>query len=230
MKKTFLLTAGLAMLSLMSWGQTKSSAFCFIQADGTEIPDGTTVEVSAVKNSRYEGDYIDSGISIKNKSGKDGGCAVGFQIKELPSGSIGICFNGRCKSYETPTDVAATATQPAASGHPIALETKWVLGSKQKGTALVKVSLQDVEITGRDNFTVKQEGPSITIKFVYGDATAVEYIAHSDKPSYRVSNLNGIVLMQTTDKPVLTGLQKGIYIVEIIRNGKVTAIKKIINN
>lgn len=166
--KKILLTIAL-MLSVGSIS-AQDFAFEFAKADGTIIPDGSVVTITkAVEADDGSGDIVmDSEIFAKNVDGDaDQFVRIAYDVKTMENGFMQICFPSACASIR---NVSTGTTQPGRMGNLHSIATEWF--PTEYGKCTVKLNLESVVKT-ISGYTVIDDGPAITLQFIYGDGSNV---------------------------------------------------------
>ena len=146
-------------------------AYEFATADGTIVPDGSIVTITTAHEADDGSGDIEmpTGLFAKNVDGDaDDLLRIAFDVQTMESGLMQICFPSACASINSPRQ---GATQPGKmSGNLHSIATEWFPTAYGKCTA--KLSLQTVVKTIND-FAVIDDGPTITLQFVYADPASV---------------------------------------------------------
>ena len=209
--KKILLTIAL-MLSVGSIS-AQDFAFEFAKADGTIIPDGSVVTITkAVEADDGSGDIeMHSGVYAKNVDGDaDQLVRIAYDVQVMESGFMQICFPSACASIR---NVSSGSTQPGKVGNLHSIATEWFPVEYGKCTA--KINLESVvkSITG---YTVIDDGPSITLQFIYSDGANVDATVSVGTPVAYYS-LSGQRLPEKTRGLILVRLSDGRVVKRILK-------------
>lgn len=211
---TLALLIGVAQFSIfnsqfsigVAHAQDEGFLFEFADAQGTIIPDGTVLTITKAEVAEDgSGDVImDSGVYAKNVDGdEDQLLRISYEVLNKDNGDLQICFPKECIMVRQESGSTTPGVLPRAL-HSIA--TEWF--PLDYGTCTVKVRLESVVKTIGNSYTVTDDGPAITLKFVYADpanvsatgealATPVAYYSLSGQrlsPQHR-----GIVVVRLSD-------------------------------
>ena len=146
-------------------------AYEFATADGTIVPDGSIVTITTAHEADDGSGDIEmpTGLYAKNVDGDvDDLLRIAFDVQTMESGSMQICFPSACKNINTTGSGTTNPGKLAGNLHSIA--TEWFPTAYGKCTA--KLSLQTVVKTIND-YTVIDDGPTITLQFVYAAPASV---------------------------------------------------------
>ena len=209
--KKILLTIAL-MLSVGSIS-AQDFAFEFAKADGTIIPDGSVVTITKAEEADDgSGDIeMQSGIYAKNVDGDaDQLVRIAYDVKTMDNGFMQICFPSACASINR---VSSGSTQPGKMGNLHSIATEWFPTAFGKCT--VKINLESVvKIT--TGYMVTDDGPGITLQFVYADPASVDAAVSVATPVAYYS-LSGQRLPEKTRGLVLVRLSDGRVVKRVIR-------------
>lgn len=174
----------LAILAILSTGMADARAqvdgtFCFLDAAGSEVPDGSTVTFYAETTEIIPGvpelgteTKAEFGLSVKNTT--DETCAVAARIvtQELSSGSVQFCFPNQCQSGTLPAHYTSDCRN-LTGGTVIGLNSEWLPVEGTYGEARFTLQLLLADRNSDDDFTVRAEGPKINIRCVYAAPTEI---------------------------------------------------------
>lgn len=197
-------------------------AFIFVNADGEEIADGTTLTNSELV-ADAEWDEISSGLYIKNTLSSVCWVEIVYEITVIDNGTHQICTQTVCNtdteigSYEYPSIVTikAGATQD--------MLTEWY--PSDYGQCTVTYTLKRKSYDGKDSsgnyvYSDVADCASVTVNYVYSDPTGINSVT---------TTANKIVSTQyytLTGKRVTTP-SKGLYIVKVTyTDGTVKTLKQ----
>lgn len=180
MKRIFLTLAmfvGVANFQLLNYNfqlgnaQAQDFAYEFCRADGTIVPDGSVVTITKAEEADDgSGDIImNSELFAKRVDGDaEDLLRIAYDVQSMDNGSMQICFPQACK-YISKT--GAGSTQPGTMANDrLSIATEWLPVTYGKCT--VKVNVETVvSIIG--GYSAIDDGPGITLQFVYADPASV---------------------------------------------------------
>lgn len=163
MKKIFTLFA-----TLISVATLQAQTFSFVDANtGAEIANGSTLTMEAVYDEDWEQMMANlEGVAIKNNGSAAAEASLKVTAIALPEGEIACCLGTSCRNVQE-QGASITVKSNIAGGDVLTItNTEWV-GFENYGTASATF-----EIVG---------GPSITVNFVYADATNLDTTKKEDQ-------------------------------------------------
>lgn len=208
-----------ALLGVCHANAQTDNTFCFIDADGNEVKDGSTVTFYAGIKDKVPGRPFlgtelraDFELKVKNTTGNQATVAAHIITEQISNGYIQFCFPNQCQSGELPKDYKSDcATMIAGDIKPLGSE--WFPEENQYGDVLCKIQLLVVD--GKDydfNYTIKGYGPTVNIHCIYADPTGVKDLSADE-------NATEIERYDISGKK-LSAPKKGINLVKL-SNGKV---------
>lgn len=223
MKRIYLMLAllvGVANFSIFNFQFSISRvaaqdfAYEFAMPDGTIVPDGSVLTITKAEEADDgSGDILmNSGLYAKNVDGDaEDLVRIAYTVQTMESGNMQICFPSACKNINAPSTGATNpGTMPSAL-HSIA--TEWFPTAYGKCT--VKMNLETVVKTTNGYVSI-DDGPSITLQFVYADpasvgaavsvATPVAYYAISGQRL--TAKPHGLALVRLSDGRVVKRILK----------------------
>lgn len=188
-------------------------SFIFVDKEGNEIADGSTVTFVGGKPNPITGKIqVDVEVSVKNTLPSAEYCSLHIVTKSLPSGSITSCFPSSCKE-NIPADFESDSGS-LFSGETRGLITEWIVEDGNYGTATLTLQLRHMEKFNKTYIPVG-EGPTINVNLIYSDPAAIDGIEGNDNTRIVARyNANG----QIVKSPV-----KGVNILKL-SNGKVVKV------
>ena len=188
-------------------------SFIFVDKEGNEIADGSTVTFVGGKPNPFTGEVqVDVEVSVKNTLPSAEYCSLHIVTKSLPSGSITSCFPINCTS-NIPADYESDSGS-LFSGETRGLITEWIVEDGNYGTATLTLQLRHMEKFATTYIPVG-EGPTINVNLIYSDPAAIDGIEGNDNTRIVARyNANG----QIVKSPV-----KGVNILKL-SNGKVVKV------
>lgn len=206
-----------ALLGVCHANAQTDNTFCFIDANGNEVKDGSTVTFYAVEEEKvpgvpFFGITVEAkfNLSVKNTTGNVAKVASILTTVNKSSGEPHYCFPKDCETQEIP-DEYNSACDEMQAGESRALNSGWKPAEKQYGNADFKLQLLLVE--GADkNYTIKGYGPTVNIHCIYADPAGVKDLSADE-------NATEIERYDISGKK-LSAPKKGINLVKL-SNGKV---------
>lgn len=202
------------------------NTFCFIDADGNEVKDGSTVIFNAVEEEKvpgvpFFGVTAEAKFELSVKNTTDGTPTVAARITTIKksSGKVQFCFPNQCQSGDLPLSYSSDCSQMLA-GEIKGLNTEWLPEVGTYGEADFQIQLLSVEsldITDKFKYTVKGYGPTINIHCIYADPSGINDLTADE-------NVTETVRYDALGRK-LSAPKKGINIVKL-SNGK--TVKKMI--
>ena len=188
-------------------------SFIFVDEEGNEIADGSTVTFVGGKPNPITGKIqVDVEVSVKNTLPSAEYCSLHIVTTSLPSGSITSCFPSLCTN-NIPADYESDSGS-LFSGETRGLQTEWMVEDGNYGTATLTLQLRHMEKFATTYIPVG-EGPTINVNLIYSDPAAIDGIEGNDNTRIVARyNANG----QIVKSPV-----KGVNILKL-SNGKVVKV------
>ena len=223
MKKLFTLTLLLLAAALPSLAQGTDATFAFVDADGNQLGDGTTLTIVGKEEvvddgfGQYASIIVNSGLSVKNTTGTDAALKIAYTISHISNGAVQFCFPVNCLNHEETGSWVSDGTVLKA-GETSSLRTEWLpadVGHYGEATVTYQVKVCEYNALLK-SYTEIADGPTVTVSYVYQDEAAVTAINNGEATPTARFTING----QRTDAPV-----KGVNIVRL-SNGK--TIKQIV--
>ena len=223
MKKFFTLTLLLLAAALPSLAQGTDATFAFVDADGNQLGDGTTLTIVGKEEvvddgfGQYASIIVNSGLSVKNTTGADAALKIAYTISQISNGAVQFCFPVNCLNHEETGSWVSDGTVLKA-GETSSLRTEWLPADVgQYGDATVTYQVKVCQYNALlKSYTEIADGPTVTVSYVYQDEAAVTALSNGEAtPTARFT-----IYGQRTDAPV-----KGVNIVRL-SNGK--TIKQIV--
>ncbi len=169
MKKLFTFCTAM-LLAAMATAQTDET-FQFVDADGNEVADGTTITVSQLNE---EGQMVVP-LYVRNASGEKAAVSLYETIDDLPNGTWQTCAFGNCMQLTKSGYSAKIIANDEYSG---SIETEWMPQTGSYATWEATLQIHVFNIVTRSMFgTVTQVagnevigyGPTVTVRFEYKD-------------------------------------------------------------
>lgn len=184
--RRILLTLGVLLISM-----TMSAQLVFVDADGRELADGSTITMNnAVKNDWGEIQVDLKGISIKNTSAIAQDFTMDVEVKELPAGGFACCYGTTCKNTKKPSTMNLKNLSIDANATEMISNTEWVMEEDGNyGTCAVTFKLST--------------GNTLNVNFVYAESTDISHVSEKAEIT---------AIYDITGKSIKT-MQKGMNIV-----------------
>lgn len=183
------------------------NTFRFVYADGTEVSDGTVLNLNSLEDYIFGGLCIPSGLYLKNTSNSAEKVRLTLGITSLSEGSeMSFCLGGSCQNYQNLGDEYKTNTMKAGSIDDLQLEwfpKGFMTETPEYGYGSATLKIEHMDALGK---LVTGKGAKITLNFIYADPSGIANIdaKATDKEVSRY-NVNG---------QLLTTPQKGLNIVK----------------
>ena len=165
MKKLFTLFL-FSLLSTLCAVAQDSSTFQFVDKDGNTVANGTSLTVSELTEDEIMGNFITTGLSVKNTSGSNASVRISYQIETLDNGLFQICFPSSCIP-KTTTGSFETTKGEMAAGEVRDLQCEWF--PIAYGTCKATLAIEVLSALG----TKIADGPAIQVTFAYADPSHV---------------------------------------------------------
>lgn len=221
MKRIF--TLGLSLLAgMMAFAQVDNSVV-FIDKDGNEVADGSTVVVNEVEESEFG--ELQMVVPFRAKKNVSGPVFVRLSsdLAQMPVGtSYSCCFPENCtlsEKQEVFNSVAGFLSDDVKG-----IQTEWLPTKTNDDTgeqdmvyatwsATVQIQIMDEE----DKSEIKAYGPKVTVKFVNADPAGISAVGSAAD--------NKVVAVYDASGARLSAPQKGLNIVRLA-NGK--TVKRVV--
>ena len=205
-----------AMALMLSVGSISAQdfAFEFATSDGTIIPDGSIVTITDyVEADDGSGDIeMASGVFAKNVDGdEDDLVRIAYDVQVMDNGLMQICFPSACASVNR---VTSGATQPGKMNKLHSIATEWF--PTEYGKCTVKMNLETV-VKSVSGYTVIDDGPSITLQFIYSNGAKVASSGVSVATPVAYYSLSGQRLPDKARGLLLVRLSNGKVVKRIVR-------------
>ena len=191
---TFLMFA----MALLAWpiqAQEIDESYMFMDEDGNIIENGATITRNVVEAYDEGVDVIYSGISVINLTGSTDYLSVHYVIERIDNGSYQICFPTTCNtqdevgSYETASGLLMGDVQN--------IESEWF--PVADGECVVTLTIELFSKMGLfpPTYVHKGWGPTITLRFVKGDAPGPEPIVGdvNGDGEVNIADVNAVINM-----------------------------------
>ncbi len=158
--------------------------------DGEVIADGATITRTHVTEDIALGNYIHSGLYMKNTA-TSGGAYVSIEMKveQISGGIAQICFPTNCISHNS---VGTYETKQGAVqvGKPADIQSEWLIPNTY-GQCKVKYTIKNYNYKGKDQlgaaiFEFAGNGASVTVIYDYADPAGINGV-EADKDVASVS-------------------------------------------
>lgn len=185
--------------------------FILVKADGTEVPDGSVLNLTEIELSIFGDWEINSGLYVQNTSSTAQYIKATMNVNSVSEGSaIKFCVLGDCQQY--PLVGTYTKSGIERAGNKDDLQLEWLAACTEDeegektplyGNASITLKVERLDATGSK---VQGTGPTITLNFTYADPAGIKDVdAKVAKTVVARYNANG---------QMLTAPQKGLNIVK----------------
>lgn len=224
MKKIFTLALALFAGSVFAGAQVDNT-FSFVDADGNVVENGATLTRSEVEEDMFMGPMVHSGLSVKKNVSGEVYARIDYTITEMTDGTgYQTCFGSCLPANTTPGEYRSAI--PSGLGDVTPLMDEWLLDINYNGFAenpvanitpgsKMTIVYTVKKVSGMNDNSEGVAGPTITVNFVYKDATSVG--------SVEAEANGGVEAYYTLDGRRLVLPQKGINIVKYA-NGKTVKV------
>ena len=226
MKKIFLATA--LFMSVASAFAQKLNTVVYVDANGKEVPDGSTITYSELEDDGFGSLQVATGLSVKNVSDGIQQVRSVMEIKEIPNGSAQVCTFTTCKSVTTPgvsyspiDKDGVVQAGPIKAGDVKPLMAEWFPVEGKYGAFVATYRLEIYKYEKGKGYTKIGDGPSVTVNQVYADPTGIAGVENSaDVKSLDFFDLSG----RKVSKP-----QHGLYVKRTtMSDGTVKTVKQVV--
>ncbi len=167
MKKLFTLSM---FLLATAWAMAQdSNTFQFVDKDGNVVADGTTITVKDLTEDVFLGNFISTGLSVKNTSTAAASIQLSYNIETIDNGMFQICFPENCITRSEAGEYMTTKGSLNA-GVQRDLQCEWF--PETYGTCKAHLAIEVLSAFG----TKVADGPAVTVIFNYADPSRIENI------------------------------------------------------
>ena len=172
MKKLF------TLLFIALGTMSASAQLQFVDAQGKEVPNGTTLNIEARIIDDGFGDVLiegNSGLSVKNTSANVVGTSVKWDVQQLDNGSVQVCFPANCVSHDA-VGTYDTDKGTLAGNEVKELSSEWYADNYNAyGNAKVVYTLYAYDYNGL-SYTNQRVESTITVNFSFTASAAIENV------------------------------------------------------
>lgn len=220
-KSTFIIAA--AMSAASAYAQVDRT-FAFVDKDGKEIENGSTVianQVHTIGQGKDAYEEIQSGVYVKNLTTDECGVGVTVTLNKLDNGAAQCCFPTQCLPNwgEVVGGTVKTGAGVMKADQTESLQTEWFPLKDGEAEATVKINVYKVTKPKVGLPTFKElnvNGPSITIHFIKS-ANGIS--------SVNTSTTAKAIAYYTADGKRISAPQKGLNIVKMSDGRTVKMVK-----
>lgn len=233
MKKHLFLVLSLLAGATSAFAQTDNS-YIFTDKDGTEVPDGSVLnvkEAEIIDDGENVTVQLNSGLYVKvNTTEKYRGGCVEANVKSISNGGLLVCFPMAC--IPALTEPGTVETDPAMHSGWIltdngvaSLQSEWFPESASAyGTCDVDYRLKVYKAIEKNPgvFTYKflAYGPTVTVNYIYSDPTGIDNAtASKELKSVQYYDLSG----RSVSKPA-----SGVFVKKQVYGDGTTNVEKVI--
>lgn len=185
--------------------------FRFVKADGTEVPDGSVLNLTEMEQSIFGEWEINSGLYVENTSSTAEIIQVTMNVNSLSEESaIKFCVLGNCSNYPSVGTYIKSGVERAGNKDDLQLEWLAALAEDEEGeqtplygNASITMMIEHLDAAGK---LVLGTGPTITLNFTYADPAGIKDV------DAKVAKT--IVARYSANGQLLTAPQKGLNIVK----------------
>lgn len=178
----------------------------FVDAAGTDYPDGSELTLTTLTIDDFLGSFISSGLYVENTTSSAKKEALTMEVLNLSENSnVQFCAAGNCNDYDAIGTYTKYATVIANDKDDLMLEWFPVHDDDdnlQSGESSVTLMIELMDQGGK---LFEAQGPTITVHFKF-DATGIQSVA--DKTAKRV------VARYNAGGQLIQGAQKGLNILQ----------------
>lgn len=177
MHKFYTIAFGLLISCAAASAQTDDT-FQFVTADGTVVPDGSTIPVTATEEDELSGKVeMKSGLYVKyNRESGGAYLSVGYSVS-APNGDVQLCFPINCSTITGTGETGGGAIK--AGDDPKDLQTEWF--PTAYGTATVVYTIKHYEYAGmRESlglmtpvYDYVSDCSTVTVNYEYKDPASI---------------------------------------------------------
>ena len=161
-----------------------SDSFQFVDQSGNMVVNGSTVTLSDLKEDLFLGNFISSGLSVKNMSETSAKVRIVYDITTLDNGSFQICFPINCMSrFETGS--YTTTADDMNGGEQRDLQCEWF--PTAYGICQVRLSIEILNAFSQKT----ADGSTVTLVFNYADPANVNIDVNANSTIASIFNLQG---------------------------------------
>uniref|UniRef100_A0AB33JH94 T9SS type A sorting domain-containing protein n=1 Tax=Prevotella sp. GTC17262 TaxID=3236797 RepID=A0AB33JH94_9BACT len=225
---------------------------CFVDAQGKELTNGehTVNKVQAPDVLNGYKKCINGDISLKNKTNKSISVVLEYVPIDLADGTFKVGVEPEMKNTNpVTTDVQVLATP----NYPYSQLVRWFPGENSTHVAKLRINVKYVKVTvsnnnegdeeeeDEDEYTEEEDenngeekikyevvgnGPSLVVSFDPSGLTGIEDIPLYTSATANIYTLSGTLLYSNVSPSEINKLISGVYIVEMMQNGKRVYYKK----
>ncbi len=162
-----MLLAALSVLGISGAMAQVDGTFCFLDANGDVVADGSTVTFNTVEEEIFPGmpmfgTTLMAKFDLKVKNTTETNAKVGAKITivSMPNGKVQFCFPSECAEF---TNEHTTSFADLTAGATQALNSEWLPEAGEHGTAKFKLQL----LVGDGAGGIKAYGPTVNIVCQY---------------------------------------------------------------
>lgn len=226
MHKIYILALCLLAGSSVALAQTDDT-FQFVTADGTVVPDGSTITVTNVEEDELSGKVeMKSGLYVKYNDETGGAyLSVGYSVS-APNGTVQLCFPINCTTITSTGETGVGAMK--AGDDPKDLQTEWF--PTAYGTATVAYTIKRYEYMGMGGsigltpiYEYLNDCATVTVNYEYKAPANISGVNTDAKPlSTTYYDMAGRIVMTP---------RNGLYIKKaVMANGTVSTAKVLIKD
>lgn len=192
MKKIFTIFTALSLSMVPMLGQELDRTYIFVDADGNEVVDGTTVTRDLVEYDDEGNEVIYAGIFVQNLSaGANDYIQIHYTINQIDNGTFQICYPSACIAQ---TEPGAYVTSRGQTPGTVSMQTEWF----PVADGVCDVTYQIEILAKQSGFPVKYNhkgyGSTITVHYVKGGSAGNPGDVNGDG-EVNIADVNGVIDM-----------------------------------
>lgn len=185
MHKIYTFAFGLLISCAAASAQTDDT-FQFVTADGTVVPDGSTITVTTAEEDELLGKIeMKSGLYVKY-NGESGGAylSVAYSVS-APNGEVQLCFPINCSTIAGTGETGVGAIK--AGDDPKDLQTEWFPTAYGTATVVYTIKLYEYAGMGGDlgltpQYDCISDCASVTVNYEYKDPASINGVSGAITP------------------------------------------------
>jgi len=192
MKKIFTSLFLLCVLSTAVWADDIDKTLIFVDANGTEVADGSVIEVTTLEDDGWGGQMMPTGLKVKNTSSSDVTMSVAYNIQRMDNGNFQICFPSSC-IYKSTTGEFETTTGSVKASKTSDLAAEWIPAEYGEMNVVLQIVYYKYNAVTK-KYTKSGDGPTATVKFNYSENSGVNVLnsdAELNNANAKTYNLAG---------------------------------------
>ncbi|MBR4924732.1 MAG: hypothetical protein IKZ61_03175 [Prevotella sp.] len=170
--KYFYITLFLFILCVCSLNAQNLSTIVFVDKDGHQFADGSTIIVNTAEENDFGEMVLHSGLYVKNLTAGNAGVRVHFNVQTLDNGLFQICFPIACIT-KSETGVFETGSDLMTASEQRDLQTEWTPQTYGKCIVTYQIELMNQLPGFPPQFEPQEMGPQVTVVYEYADPAGI---------------------------------------------------------